>query len=68
MLISKPKRSRKVKKKTSNKDFKKAFSPESTKKAIEMCNLIIKNPQARKQTVVFIKAVDGKEIKNTSGV
>lgn len=57
-----------MKKKFSNKEFKKAFSREATKKAIEMCRHMIKNPQAREQTIAFIKAVDGKKIRNTSGV
>lgn len=52
----------------SRKEIKKAFSRESTKRAIEMCNRVIKNPQTREQTVAFIKAVDGKKIRNTSGV
>ena len=33
-----------------------------------MCNRMIKNSQARKQTIAFIKAADGKKIRNTSGV
>lgn len=54
--------------KISRKEVKKAFSRESTKRAIEVCNQVIKNPQARKQTVTFIKAANGKKIRNTSGV
>ena len=57
-----------MKKKSSDTTFKRAFSRESTKRAIKMCNRMIKNPQARKQTVAFIKAADGKKIRNTSGV
>ena len=49
-------------------DPKKIFSKASTEKAIELCNKMIKNEQARKQTIVFIKAIDGKKIRNTSGV
>ena len=58
-----------MKKKSSDKaKFKKAFSHEATKSAIKMCNRMIKNSQARKQTIAFIKAADGKKIRNTSGV
>ena len=57
-----------MKKKYSDRDFKKAFSKEATNKAIEMCEKMITNPQARKQTIAFIRAVDGKKIRNTSGV
>ena len=56
------------KKAPSRKEIKKAFSREATKQAIEMCKKMITNPQARKQTIAFIKAVDGKKIRNTSGV
>ena len=52
----------------SRKEIKKAFSRKSTKRTIEICNRVIKNPQTREQTAAFIKAVDGKQIKNTSGV
>ena len=53
--------------KTSRKAVKTYFR-KSTKKAIEVCNHIIKNPQTRKQTIAFIKAANGKKIRNTSGV
>ena len=53
--------------KTSRKAVK-AYFRESTKKAIEVCNHVIKNPQTRKQTIAFIKAANGKKIRNTSGV
>ena len=49
-------------------DPKMIFSKAYTKKAIEICNKMIKNEQARKQTITFIKAVDGKRIRNKSGV
>lgn len=52
----------------SRKEIKKAFSRESTKRTIKICDRVIKNPQTRNQTVAFIKAVDGKKIRNTSGV
>ena len=55
-------------KQISRKERKKIFSREATKKTIEMCKRMIKNPQARKQTIAFIKAADGKKIRNTSGV
>ncbi len=54
--------------KDSRKIVKRAFSLESTKRAIAICNHVIKNPQTRKQTVTFIKAANGKKIRNTSGV
>ena len=54
--------------KTSRNVVKKAFSRESTKRAIEACNHVIKNPQTRKQTIAFIRAANGKRIRNTSGV
>ena len=57
-----------MKKKFSKTEFKKAFSRKATKKTIEICRQMIKNPQARKQTIAFIKAADGKKIRNTSGV
>ena len=46
----------------------KTYFRESTKRAIEACNYVIKNPQTRKQTIAFIKAANGKKIRNTSGV
>ena len=49
-------------------DPKVLFSKKSTKRAIEICNKMITNEQARKQTIAFIKAVDGKPIRNKSGV
>ena len=55
-------------KKNRSADPKLLFSKKSTEKAIELCNKIIKNKQARKQTIMFIKAVDGKRIRNKSGV
>ena len=47
-------------------DPKLLFSKKSTEKAIELCNKMIKNKQAKKQTIMFIKAVDGKRIRNKS--
>ena len=55
-------------KKLSKIEFKRLFSQESTKQAIEACNYVIKNPRIRKQAIVFIKAANGKKIRNTSGV
>jgi len=52
----------------SQKEREKIFSPEATEKAIEMCKKMIQNPQAREQTIAFIRAADGKKIRNTSGV
>ncbi len=56
------------KKRISKKDFKKAFGPESTKQIIAMVEKAIENKYLREDTVAFIKAVDGKQIRNTSGV
>ena len=52
----------------SRKEMKRAFSPESTKEVIKLCRKVIKDKQAREQTIAFIRAVDGKKIRNTSGV
>ncbi len=52
----------------SKREFKKAFSREATKTAIKMCEKMIKNVPLRKQMVAFIRAADGKKIRNTSGV
>ena len=49
-------------------DPKVIFSKASTEKAIEICNKMIKNKKARQQTILFIRAVDGKPIRNKSGV
>ena len=57
-----------MKKKYSDREIKQAFSKKATKQAIEMCKKMITNPQAREQTIVFIKAIDGKKIRNKSGV
>ena len=35
---------------------------------IKACEKLIRDPVMRKQTISFIKAVDGKKIRNTSGV
>ena len=52
----------------SKEEIRKLFSPEATKKVIELCEQMISNKQTREQTIAFIKAVDGKKIRNTSGV
>ena len=51
----------------SRKVIKKAFSLESIKTAVAVCNHVIKNPQTRRQTVTFIRATNGGKIRNTSG-
>ena len=57
-----------MKKKSINSKLqKKAFSRKSTEIAIKMCKKMIKNKRARQQAIVFIKAIDGKQIRNTSG-
>lgn len=55
-------------KQISQKKRKKIFSRKSTNETIEVCKRMIENPQARKQTIAFIEAADGKKIRNTSGV
>ena len=54
--------------KMSKKAFKKAFGPQSTKKIIALVEKGIQNKQLRKDTIAFIRAVDGQKIRNTSGV
>ena len=44
------------------------FSHTATKKTIELCKKMIKDKQVREQTIAFIRAVDGKKIRNTSEV
>ena len=56
----KPRKNRKV--------SKKVLIQRSTDTAIEMCNRLIKNKQLREQNILFIKAANGKRIRNTSGV
>ncbi len=56
------------KKAFSRREIKTAFSPANTQKTIELCKKVIKDKQVREQTIAFIKAVDGKKIRNTSGV
>ena len=52
----------------SKKAFKKAFGPQSTKEIIAIVEKSIQNKHLRKDIVTFIKAVDGKKIRNTSGI
>ena len=52
----------------SRKEMKRVFSPESTQEVIKLCRKMIKDKQVREQTIAFIRAVDGKKIRNTSGV
>lgn len=52
----------------SNRKFKEAFSREATKTAINLCEKVIKKRKLRKDIVAFIKAADGKKIRNTSGI
>ena len=47
---------------------KKALLQKSTATAIEMCNKLITNKQLREQNIAFIKAANGKKIRNTSGI
>ncbi len=54
--------------KISKKAFKKAFGPQSKKQIITLVEKGIQNKHLRKDTIAFIKAVDGKKIRNTSGV
>ncbi len=55
-------------KKKQKTDPKMFFSKKSTKKTMGICNKMIKSEQARKQTIAFIRAADGKRIRNKSGV
>lgn len=52
----------------SQKEFKRAFSHEATKTAINLCEKMITDVQLRKQMIAFIRAADGKKIRNTSGI
>ena len=52
----------------SRKETEDAFSPAFTKKIIELCKKMIPDKQSREQTIAFIRAADGKEIRNKSGV
>ena len=54
--------------KISKKAFKKAFGPQSTKKIIALVAKGIQDKRLRKNTIAFIRAVDGQKIRNTSGV
>ena len=54
--------------KMSKKAFKRAFSPQSTKTIINLVEKGIQNKHLRKDAIAFIRAVDGKKIRNTSGV
>lgn len=54
-------KSRKVKKPSLSKS-------KSTEIFLKAYGSLIKSPVMRKQTISFIKAVDGKKIRNTSGV
>ena len=51
-----------------SKISKKVLLQRSTETAIEMCNKLIKNKQLREQNIAFIKAANGKKIRNTSGI
>ncbi len=52
----------------SRKAIKRAFGPQSTKDIIKAVEQVIQDKQLKKDMVAFIKAADGKKIKNTSGV
>ena len=68
-MKKKPIRSGKISfKALSRKETEEAFSPSFTKKIIELCKKMISDKQSREQTIAFIKAVDGKKIRNKSGV
>ena len=55
-------------KKMTKKSSYSCSQSKSTQIILEACKALIKDPLMRKQTVSFIKAVDGKKIRNTSGV
>ena len=48
--------------------FQKKMFKNSTKTAVEMCNKLIKDKKLREQNISVIKAVNGKKIRNTSGI
>ena len=50
------------------KSYKKTFGPQSTKKIIAGVQKSITNRHLRKDMVSFIRAADGKKIRNTSGI
>ncbi len=50
------------------KAIKKALLQKSSQTAGDMCNRLIKNKQLREQSIAFVKATNGKKIRNTSGV
>ena len=54
--------------KISKKAFKRAFGPQSKRDIINMVKRGIKDKQEREHTLAFIRAADGKKIRNTSGV
>ena len=58
----------KNRKKFSRNEIKQAFSPENKKQMIELIKKVIKDKQEREHTLAFIRAADGKKIRNTSGV
>ncbi len=49
-------------------EAKRAFSPKSTKDFIDHLEQVIKDKHTRKEAISIIKALDGKKIRNTSGV
>ena len=58
----------KNRKKFSRKEIKQAFSEENTKQMIDLIKKVIKDKQMREQNIAFIRAANGKKIRNTSGV
>ena len=52
----------------SENEVKRATSSKPTKEFINCLEQVIKDKHARKEAVSIIKALDGKKIKNTSGV
>ena len=48
--------------------FQKKMFQNSTKTMVGICKKFITNKQIREQNIAFIKAANGKKIRNTSGV
>lgn len=55
--------------KLTKKEYEKMLSSKETEteREIEAMSKVIKNKTARKQSVSFLKALDGKKIRNTPG-
>ena len=52
----------------SKKKIKSATSYRSTQKVIDCLNVIIKNKHTRKEAISVVRALNGKRIRNKSGI